>query len=160
MRILLVIAALLLPLVSLEARAAAQGDDSVERVFSEIERQIIEEYYRNRYGDDYAEDDYAEDDYPRGGPKKAKHAAKGGGGLPPGLAKRDRLPPGLEKHLERWGRLPPGLEKRYLPDDLIAQLGPRSDLAARQVVGADVLLVDVATGVILDILRDVIAGTE
>ena len=156
MRILLVIAALLLPLVSLEARAAAQGDDSVERVFSEIERQVIEEYYRNRGGGDYAEDDW-----PGGGPKHDKHAAKGGGGgLPPGLAKRDRLPPGLEKHLERWGRLPPGLEKRYLPDDLIARLGPRSDQAARQVVGADVLLVDVATGVILDILRDVIAGAE
>src|SRR5215470_14934501 len=29
--------------------------------------------------------------------------------LPPGLAKRDRLPPGLEKQLVRNGTLPPGL---------------------------------------------------
>lgn len=36
-------------------------------------------------------------------------------GLPPGLAKRDRLPPGLEKQLQRNGTLPPGLEKRVQP---------------------------------------------
>ena len=35
--------------------------------------------------------------------------------LPPGLAKRDRLPPGLEKHLQRNGTLPPGLQKRIQP---------------------------------------------
>jgi hypothetical protein len=37
------------------------------------------------------------------------------GGLPPGLAKRDRLPPGLEKQLRRNGQLPPGLEKKIEP---------------------------------------------
>ncbi|MBI3484974.1 MAG: hypothetical protein HY012_07470, partial [Acidobacteria bacterium] len=31
-------------------------------------------------------------------------------GLPPGLAKRDRLPPGLEKQLRERGKLPPGLQ--------------------------------------------------
>ncbi len=36
-------------------------------------------------------------------------------GLPPGLAKKDRLPPGLEKQLQRNGTLPPGLEKRVQP---------------------------------------------
>ena len=35
-----------------------------------------------------------------------------GRGLPPGLAKRDRLPPGLEKHLLKHGSLPPGLQKK------------------------------------------------
>ena len=30
--------------------------------------------------------------------------------LPPGLAKKDRLPPGLEKQLVRNGTLPPGLQ--------------------------------------------------
>ena len=35
--------------------------------------------------------------------------------LPPGLAKRDRLPPGLEKQVERNGTLPPGLQKRVQP---------------------------------------------
>src|SRR5229473_2627386 len=35
--------------------------------------------------------------------------------LPPGLAKRDQLPPGLEKQLVRCGTLPPGLQKRLQP---------------------------------------------
>ena len=35
--------------------------------------------------------------------------------LPPGLAKKDRLPPGLEKQLVRNGTLPPGLQKRLYP---------------------------------------------
>jgi hypothetical protein len=35
--------------------------------------------------------------------------------LPPGLAKRDRLPPGLEKQVQRNGTLPPGLQKRVQP---------------------------------------------
>ncbi len=36
-------------------------------------------------------------------------------GLPPGLAKRDRLPPGLQKHLWKHGSLPPGLQKKIGP---------------------------------------------
>ncbi len=35
--------------------------------------------------------------------------------LPPGLAKKDRLPPGLERQLRRNGTLPPGLQKRVQP---------------------------------------------
>lgn len=37
------------------------------------------------------------------------------GNLPPGLAKKDRLPPGLERQLQRNGTLPPGLQKRIRP---------------------------------------------
>jgi hypothetical protein len=36
-------------------------------------------------------------------------------GLPPGLAKKDRLPPGLERQLQRNGTLPPGLQRRVQP---------------------------------------------
>jgi hypothetical protein len=36
-------------------------------------------------------------------------------GLPPGLAKRDRLPPGLERQVQRNGTLPPGLQKKVQP---------------------------------------------
>jgi hypothetical protein len=36
-------------------------------------------------------------------------------GLPPGLAKKDHLPPGLERQLQRNGTLPPGLQKRVQP---------------------------------------------
>jgi hypothetical protein len=35
--------------------------------------------------------------------------------LPPGLAKRDHLPPGLEKQLRERGTLPPGLQKKIEP---------------------------------------------
>ncbi len=35
--------------------------------------------------------------------------------LPPGLARKDQLPPGLERQLVRRGTLPPGLEKRIRP---------------------------------------------
>jgi len=36
-------------------------------------------------------------------------------GLPPGLAKKDRLPPGLEKQLIARGTLPPGLRNKVYP---------------------------------------------
>src|SRR4030095_16261332 len=36
-------------------------------------------------------------------------------GLPPGLAKKDHLPPGLERQLQRNGTLRPGMEKRVQP---------------------------------------------
>lgn len=35
--------------------------------------------------------------------------------LPPGLAKKDRLPPGLEKQLVSRGTLPPGYKSVYNP---------------------------------------------
>src|SRR5690348_4872080 len=37
------------------------------------------------------------------------------GSLPPGLAKRQELPPGLRKQLRENGALPPGLQKRLIP---------------------------------------------
>src|SRR6202011_678751 len=44
--------------------------------------------------------------------------------LPPGLAKRDRLPPGLERQLVLRGTLPPGLRRKIYacPEDLERQL--------------------------------------
>src|SRR5438874_6648291 len=37
------------------------------------------------------------------------------GSLPPGLAKRESLPPGLRAQLREHGTLPPGLQKRLVP---------------------------------------------
>ena len=68
---------------------------------------------------------------------------------------RGNLPPGLQRQLARNGRLPPGLQKRALPPDLIARLPQRDSRLDRVLVGADVLLVEIATGVILDIIQDV-----
>lgn len=82
---------------------------------------------------------------------------KGGGAkaMPPGLAKRDRLPPGLEKQIQETGTLPPGLAKRELPDDLKRRL-PRV-AKGQDIVWADddVYLVETATRAVLDVIRDV-----
>ncbi len=48
-----------------------------------------------------------------------------GYGLPPGLAKRNNLPPGLQKHLWKHGSLPPGLQKRIGPGPMY--YGPYPD---------------------------------
>ncbi|TCS65157.1 hypothetical protein [Varunaivibrio sulfuroxidans] len=94
--------------------------------------------------------------------ESGKHA-KGRGpnrgkGFPPGLAKREELPPGLQGQLEKNGTLPPGLARRDLPEDLRRRLPEAGADKERVVVGNDVVLVEKATGVILDILKDVVAG--
>jgi hypothetical protein len=64
--------------------------------------------------------------------------------LPPGLARRDRLPPELERQLERRATLPPALESRAepLPDVCNGRL-PRLPVDwSRVVVGNRVLLLD------------------
>ena len=64
--------------------------------------------------------------------------------LPPGLAKRDSLPPGLDKQVERNGTLPPGLQKRTqpLPDVCNARLPRLPADWTRVVLGGRVLLLD------------------
>jgi len=80
--------------------------------------------------------------------------------MPPGLARRNSLPPGLQRQYEKNGRLPPGLANREIPDDLNRQLPPEKTGTERVISGRDVVLVDQATGVILDILRDVVTGNR
>lgn len=107
------------------------------------------------------EDRGAKDKKDKGKKDKGAKGDKGKGkskGLPPGLAKRDSLPPGLQKQLDKNGRLPPGLAKRDLPADLAAKLPKRSDDQEVSVVEGDVVLIDKATGVILDVIKDVVVG--
>ncbi|HLO77510.1 MAG TPA: anti-virulence regulator CigR family protein [Magnetospirillum sp.] len=66
----------------------------------------------------------------------------------------DSLPPGIRKKVARGKPLPPGIAKRF-PDDLRATLPPRPGYDYR-VVGADVLLVEIATGVIVDVVKDIL----
>jgi hypothetical protein len=83
--------------------------------------------------------------FSRGDRDVIRHCIVGNyGNLPPGLAKRDGLPPGLEKHLERDGQLPPGLQKRVqpLPDVCTARL-PRLPVDwARVILGQRIILLD------------------
>ena len=62
------------------------------------------------------------------------------------------LPPGLAKQLRRNGTLPPGLRRNYLPPGLSSRLPGLPPGQARVLVGNDVLLIQQATGLILDIL--------
>ena len=63
------------------------------------------------------------------------------------------LPPGIAKNVARGKPLPPGIAKRYLPRGLASRLPVRADYE-RLIVGDDVLLVSLATGIIVDILTD------
>jgi hypothetical protein len=117
-------------------------------LFSSSEVQTISDYYRGRYGSDRED----ESEHP-GKDKKSK--AKKKKGLPPGLAKRQTLPPGLAKQLKRNSKLPPGLDKRELPGSLESMLPERLPGEKRVLVDNDVVLIEEATGRILDILRDV-----
>ena len=69
--------------------------------------------------------------------------------MPPGLAKRDQLPPGLAKR----DTLPPGLAKRDLPSELERRLSRLPGGYSRKSVGSDIVLIEEATGIVLDILR-------
>ncbi|MGH9804170.1 MAG: hypothetical protein ACRD4D_03275 [Candidatus Acidiferrales bacterium] len=81
-------------------------------------------------------------------------------GLPPGLAKREELPPGLQRHLERNGTLPPGLQKRLqpLPSSLEIKLPKTPDGVKRGIVNGNVVVVEERTSKILDIIKDVTFG--
>lgn len=120
--------------VGMVAHSASIG----EIIIDEVSRRLIRDYYQRNY------DDWT---HAHGSGKGKKQKA-----LPPGLAKRERLPPGLEKQLARNGHLPPGLESRDLPPDLLRDLPPlHADY--RYVIANDkVMLVRRATNLILDVL--------
>ncbi len=76
-------------------------------------------------------------------------------GLPPGLAKRDELPPGLEKQLRVRGTLPPGLAKKIqpCPPELVRRLPPPPPDCAHVVIGGHVVLLNRHTNIILDMIH-------
>ena len=75
--------------------------------------------------------------------------------LPPGLAKKDRLPPGLEKQLVRRGELPPGLQKRLqpCPEELERQLPPPPPDCEHVVIGGHLILLNRRTNIVVDIFH-------
>jgi Ni/Co efflux regulator RcnB len=77
------------------------------------------------------------------------------GHLPPGLAKRDQLPPGLERQLRVRGTLPPGLRKRMAPcpEEIERRLPPPPPDCAHVVIGGHVVLVNRRSYVVLDIFH-------
>src|SRR5712692_9084009 len=75
--------------------------------------------------------------------------------LPPGLAKRDRLPPGLERQLVVGGTLPPGLQKKMqpCPPDLERMLPPPPPNYAHVVIGGNLVLLNRANFQIADVFH-------
>ena len=171
-----VLAAVLL--LSPAAQAQSTGDTLKTMVFNAVEKRIVRDYFgvtaNQQSGDssapewavrDQDDNDDNENDDDKQGKKDKKSKGKSEGkskgkskGLPPGLAKRDQLPPGLQRQLERNGRLPAGLAKRDLPADLISRLPRRTDNQEVTVVEGDVVLLDKATGIILDVIKDVVTN--
>ena len=152
--IALVVASIWMPVAL--ADDAGSGKSGNHPVFSDLERQVVEAYYDGRGQRDGHGHDYDPDDGDRHMPyagKKGKSSS-----LPPGLARKDALPPGLEMQLQRNGTLPPGLEKRDLPDDLAARLPMVPPGYRRVLADDDLILLDTATGVIADIIYDVVVG--
>ena len=120
--------------------ATAVVREGVKASFEEFERQMIYKYFGEHT---YQHEDH---DYDHDYDKKAKKDRKKG------------LPPGIQKKLERGGTLPPGIAKNYLPDDLEHRLPPLPQGYERTIVGNDVLLVEIDTGRIADIVTDAILG--
>ena len=114
------------------AAPAVSGEISVQVVFTAGEASTIRAYYRD-YGSYQI------------GKKKGKKAGKG-------------LPPGIAKNLRRGKLLPPGIAKQVLPSGLIHLLPPPPHGFERVVLAGKILLVEVATQVIHDVLEDVIFG--
>jgi hypothetical protein len=75
-------------------------------------------------------------------------------GLPPGLAKRETLPPGLQRQLVRNGQLPPGLEKKIQPlaPALEVVLAPLPEGRKRVFISGSVILLDERKNLILDMV--------
>ena len=128
MRLLLITLALaLLAGPALAQRSTRATETVLEQVFSSVEKQLIRDFFDDERGH-----------------RKIKHKGKKGHGK--------GLPPGLAKH-QHHGRLPPGLEGRALPPGLAKRLGNAGLGRSRRIVGNDVVLIETATGLILDILR-------
>lgn len=125
----LIITAFLVLALAASWTGPVRAEGSVSIVFSDAEARIIASWYREH-----------------GTEARSHGRGKKSGGLPPGIA----------KNLARGKALPPGIAKQYLPDSLVAAL-PRPPAGyERIVVDGKVLLVEVATRVIHDILTDVV----
>jgi len=75
--------------------------------------------------------------------------------LPPGLAKRDRLPPGLERQLIVNGTLPPGLRSRMqpCPQELEVMLPPPDPGYRHVFIGGNLVLVNRVSFQVADVFH-------
>jgi len=125
-----------------------------DRLFTETERRILNEYLRTQGIEDDDDDGDRKKKHKKGKHKKSK--------------KQKSLPPGLQKKAARGGQLPPGWQKKVargevldadlyevskdLPKGILKQLPESPEgTSIRQIEDRVVRILD-ATGVILDVL--------
>ena len=132
---------------SAEDVAKAVVKAGISASFNELEKQMIYKYFgdHREYSYEFDDDEDEEDDDSVSSGKGNKHKKKG-------------LPPGIAKKLERGGTMPPGIAKKFLPDPLEKKLPPAPQGYERTIVGNDVLLVQINTGLIADIITNAILG--
>jgi outer membrane lipoprotein SlyB len=131
----------------LAAGPAAQGQQDqqpIPNTYAEEDERASREY-RHARSEDRNEDNQGPAEFsPRERRMIRECVMDDRSGLPPGLARRDRLPPGLERHLQRNGTLPPGLQKRVrpLPDVCAARLPRLPRYWSRVVLSGRIILLD------------------
>ena len=116
-------------LLLIGAPLPVMADVGVSVEFSDEEIRIIGAWYENHD--------------PKAGRGGGKHKHKG-------------LPPGIAKNLARGKPLPPGIAKQHLPDGLVHALPAPPRGYERIIVDGKVLLVEIATQVIHDVLTDIV----
>lgn len=123
--------------LGIAAWAGAGGPAGAQKIgFDLKEKQIIVDFYGGGDGGGGGNPGKG-----KGKGKQNKGKGVGNQGMPPGLAMN--------------GRLPPGIAKRQLPPALVAQLPPPPKGFERVIVDNDILLVEIVTQVIHDVVTDV-----
>jgi hypothetical protein len=109
-----------------EVRVHDRGYD-VRVVFSDPDLRIIRDYYRTDYR-----------------------------GLPPGLAKKGKIPPGHAYKLQRNQGIPPSVNWTYLPASVESRLSRLPEGYVRVIIGADVAILHTRTRVVVDLIENIV----
>ncbi len=99
---------------------------AVHVAFTDSDRRVLRDYYR--------EDDRS---------------------LPPGLAKKGKVPPGHARRYRVNQPLPPDTAWRYLPANVERHLSHLPEGYVRITIGSDVAIMNVRTRVIVDLIEDI-----
>ena len=155
-----VFAVLSLTVPTADARAQGRGNEKAKKAEKKAEKKNDKDEKREDKKEDKREDrrddrrDIAVD---RDAHVRVIHEYARAGSLPPGLAKRRALPPGLRRQLHERGELPPGLQKRLIavPPPLAGRLPPVPPYYHRWFAGDDLLVIDSRTNRIVAIIPNV-----
>ncbi len=109
-----------------EVRVHDRGYD-VRVAFSDPDLRIIRDYYRVDYR-----------------------------GLPPGLAKKGKVPPGHAYKLQRNQGVPANVNWAYLPANVESRLSRLPEGYVRVVIGADVAILHTRTRVVIDLIENIV----